>query len=144
MCIWEIQTHRKGGRIWALHLDSYQGSAGFKAPFTPCMDVEPLSSLLYLFLSTHRVLVMDSCGVDWMFTGEPFGSHAIPLFSLSLCPPLPFYHISLSYLFNRGAIRREGHTGESWSRAEPHSGCGSYCCGDSKRVHFHPTYGFGL
>lgn len=58
---------------------------------------------------------MDSCGVDWMFTGEPFGSHAIPLFSLSLCPPLPFYHISLSLIFStevrseeRGILEKAG------------------------------------
>lgn len=52
-----------GGRIWALDLDGYQGSAGFEVPFIPCMGMEPLSSLLYLFLTTLCVLVSDSCGV---------------------------------------------------------------------------------
>lgn len=117
VCIWEIQTWRKGGRIWALDLGSYQGSAGFEAPFIPCMDVGPLSSLLYLFLSTLCVLVSDSYGVvDWMCTGEPFGSHStLTLFSLSFCPSLPFYHLSLSLISStevrseeRGILERAG------------------------------------
>ncbi len=146
VCIWEIQIWRKGGRICALDLDSYQGSAGFEAPFIPFTDVGSLSSLLCLFLSIRCVLVSDSYGVvDWMCTGEPFGSHStLTLFSLSFSPSLPFYHISLSYLLNRGALRRKGDTGESRGRPEPHSGCCSHRRGDSKRMHFHPTYGFGL
>ena len=58
----------------------------------PYMDVGPLSSLLYLFLCSCSVLVRDSYGVvDWMFTGEPFGSHSThTLFSLSFNPVFAF------------------------------------------------------
>lgn len=108
MCICEIQTWKKGGRIWALDLDSYQGSAGFEAPFTPCMDVRPLSSLLYLFLSPCCVLVSDSHSVvDWMFSGEPFGTHSALALSLSLSPfLLPFFIISL-FLISSTEVRSE-------------------------------------
>lgn len=57
------------------HLDSYQGSAGFQAPFIPCLDVGPLSSLLYLFLAS-RVLVRDSCAVVLCALGELSRSHS--------------------------------------------------------------------
>lgn len=117
VCIWEIQIWRKGGRIWALDLCSYQGSADFEALFIPRMDVGPSSSLLYLFLSTHCVLVRDSYGVvDWMFTGEPFGSHStLTSFSFSFCTSLPFYHLSLLSPQQRCDQKRGGYWREPGS-----------------------------
>lgn len=95
------------------------------------------------WLGTLMVLLIE-CSLE-----NPLGVTQPVLYFLSLSTPsLPFYHLSLSLcdscLFNRGAIRREGDTGESWGHPESHSGCGTHCPGDSKRVHFHPTHGFGL
>lgn len=59
VCIWEIQTWRKGGRVWVLDLETYQGSAGSEAPFIPmygCVaHVFPLVSI-----SVHLL-----CGAWW-------------------------------------------------------------------------------
>lgn len=126
------------------HLDSYQGSAGFEAPFVPYTDVGPFFSPLYLFLSSCE-LVRDSYDVVHRSHGQLLGSHStLTLSSLSVCRSLPFYHLFVSYLLNRGAIRREGDAGESWGCPELYRGCCSHCRGHIKCVHFHPTYGFGL
>lgn len=89
VCTWEIQPWRKGWRIWALHLDSYQGSAGFV--------LKPLSYHVWMwdpcppsciYFCPPAMCVM----VFWICTGEPFGSHST-LYFLSLSACLCFFII---------------------------------------------------
>lgn len=125
VCIWEIQTWRKGGRIWVLDLETYQGSAGSEAPFIPMYGCEahvfPLVSI-----SVHSL-----CRAWWNLWYCWLHVHwrTLTLFSHILLGP-PFCHLCLSSL-NRSAIRREGDSGESRCRPEPHDGGGSHCCGHS-------------
>lgn len=135
ICITGYVNMKEGGRDFGIKLGVLSRFSRFWSPFIPCMDVKHLSSLLYLFLSTRCMLVSDSYGVvDWIFTGEPSGSHSTLTFFLSLSPSAHhclLNHPSVSYFSNRGAIWREGDTGESWGHPEPHSGRCSHRCGAS-------------
>lgn len=83
LCIREIQTWRRRGAGFGHYtLGQLSRSSRFLKPnpFIPCMDVEPLCSLLYLFLSSC-VLVRGSYGVhleNSLGVTQPF-----TLFSLS-------------------------------------------------------------
>lgn len=134
----------KGVNNWASGLESYQSSAGLKASFSK----EALVVFFFL-LSVFVCTPLNACGdaVDWMFVWEHFGSYAtltvVLCISFLLVISVLFWVFFLRLLY-RGAIRGEGDPGESRGCPESHSGCGSNCCGDSKRVHLYPSYGAGL
>lgn len=147
VCIWEIQTWRRGERDLGITLGQLSRFSRFWSPFHTMYGCGALV-LPLVSISVHSLCVglglLWCCwlNVHWRTLWESLSPYFI--FSLFF---LVFAFLSspfLSYLFNRGAIRGEGDTGESWGRPEPHGGSGSHCRGDSKRVHFHPTYGFGL
>lgn len=132
----------EGGRIWALHTWTVIKVQQVLKPLLyhvwmwspcapPCIYFCPLACWL---------------GALMVFTWRTLWESLNPYFLFSLFLSIFAFLSSLfrSHLINRGAIRREGDVGESWGCPEPHSGRGSHCCGDIKRVHFHPTYGFGL
>lgn len=136
------------------HLDSYQGSAGFRAPLSALFGrgalVLPLVSISGLLQRRSRSPLFFLVRSE----SSPEASHPLLHFlpvstSPCLCACVcvfVFNHLPLclTRVINRGAIRGEGHAGESWGRSELHSGCGSHCCGHIKRVHFYPAHGHGL
>lgn len=89
-CIWEIQIWSKKNMIRALHYH-YQGSAGLKAVFIPCMDAGPSSLLMALLMLieyplqiTKGVILAHSLSFYLCFSFNSF----FTFFFLS--HPLPF------------------------------------------------------
>lgn len=79
------------------------------------------------------------CGLAGQHFHSTLTSH-----SHSLCLSLVIYHLCLSDLLDRSAVRREEHTREGRERPKHNSGVVSYHYGARKRVHFLLTYGLRL
>lgn len=142
-------VNKAASRVHLRDTNVEEGGAGF-GNYTQLSWFNKFWSLLHTMYRalTLPLVSISSCVlvrgswdiVDWIWNNHWGSMNSYFISSLFL----PLYHLPLSHLLYRGAIRGEGNTGESWCRPQPHSGCGSHRRGDGKRMHFHPTHGFGL